>query len=40
MPRYDAEAVEVMLRNASAANYMQDEHTLRNTGVEFVDRAG
>jgi len=39
MPRYDEEGVEVIARNASNANYMQDEHTLRNTGVEFVDRA-
>ena len=35
-PTYDQEAVEVIARNSSQANYMQDDHTLRNVGKAFV----
>jgi len=33
---YDPEGFEAILRNGSQANYMQDDHTLRNTGRYFL----
>ena len=34
---YDPEGFEVILRNGSNANYMRDDHTLKNTGKYFLD---
>ena len=34
---YDAEGFEVIMRNGSNANYMRDNHTLKNTGKYFLD---
>ena len=33
---YDPEGFEVILRNGSQANYMRDDHTLKNTGKYFL----
>ena len=33
---YDEEAREVIARNGSSANYMQDEHTVQKTGKGFI----
>ena len=33
---YDTEGFEVIMRNGSKANYMWDDHTLRNTGKSFL----
>ena len=33
---YDREGFEVIRRNGSNANYMRDDHTLKNTGKEFL----
>ncbi len=33
---YDTEGFEVIMRNGSKANYMRDDHTLRNTGKAFL----
>lgn len=33
---YDTEGFEVIMRNGSNANYMQDDHTLKNTGKNFL----
>jgi len=37
MPRYDEEAFDAIARNSSKANYINDPHTLKNTGKEFID---
>ncbi|MFC1533518.1 trimethylamine methyltransferase family protein [Thermodesulfobacteriota bacterium] len=34
---YDDGGLEVIMQNGSQANYMRDDHTLRNTGKCFVD---
>ena len=34
---YDPEGFEVIMRNGSNANYMRDDHTLKNTGKYFLD---
>jgi trimethylamine--corrinoid protein Co-methyltransferase len=34
---YDPEGFEVIMRNGSKANYMQDDHTLKNTGKYFLN---
>ncbi|MBW2050198.1 MAG: trimethylamine methyltransferase family protein [Deltaproteobacteria bacterium] len=34
---YDPEGFEVIMRNGSKANYMRDDHTLKNTGKCFLD---
>jgi trimethylamine--corrinoid protein Co-methyltransferase len=34
---YDPEGFEVIIRNGSKANYMRDNHTLKNTGKYFLD---
>ncbi len=33
---YDPEGLEAIKRNGSRANYMQDDHTLKNTGKSFI----
>jgi len=33
---YDEEAFDVISRNSSQANYLQDDHTLRNVGRAFI----
>ena len=33
---YDTEGFEAIMRNGSKANYMRDDHTLRNTGKAFL----
>jgi hypothetical protein len=33
---YDTEGFEVIMRNGSTANYMRDDHTLKNTGKAFL----
>ena len=33
---YDGEGFDVIRRNGSNANYMRDDHTLKNTGKEFL----
>ncbi len=33
---YDPEGLEVIIRNGSQANYMRDDHTLKNTGKAFL----
>ncbi len=33
---YDGEGFDVIRRNGSSANYMRDDHTLKNTGKEFL----
>jgi trimethylamine:corrinoid methyltransferase-like protein len=33
---YDTEGFEVIMRNGSKANYMRDNHTLKNTGKSFL----
>jgi len=33
---YDSEGLECIFRNGSQANYMRDDHTLRNTGKAFL----
>ncbi len=33
---YDPEGFEAIKRNGSRANYMQDNHTLKNTGISFI----
>lgn len=33
---YDPEGLEAIMRNSSNANYMRDEHTLKNTGKTFL----
>ncbi len=33
---YDPEGFEVIMRNGSKPNYMQDDHTLKNTGKYFL----
>ena len=34
---YDDEGLEVIMRNGSNANYMRDDHTLKNTGTYFLE---
>ncbi|MBF0224377.1 MAG: trimethylamine methyltransferase family protein [Desulfobacterales bacterium] len=34
---YDPEGLEVILRNGDRANYMRDEHTLKNIGISFLN---
>jgi len=34
---YDTEGFEVIMRNGSKANYMRDDHTLKNTGKCFLN---
>jgi trimethylamine:corrinoid methyltransferase-like protein len=34
---YDTEGFEVIMRNGSKANYMRDDHTLKNTGKSFLN---
>jgi len=34
---YDPEGFEVIMRNGSKANYMRDNHTLKNTGKYFLN---
>ena len=34
---YDPQGLEVIKRNGSRANYMQDDHTLKNTGKVFLN---
>jgi trimethylamine---corrinoid protein Co-methyltransferase len=36
MEPYDTEGFEVIMRNGSTANYMRDDHTLKNTGKAFL----
>ena len=36
MEPYDTEGFEVIMRNGSSANYMRDDHTLKNTGKAFL----
>ncbi|MDZ7695759.1 MAG: trimethylamine methyltransferase family protein [Deltaproteobacteria bacterium] len=36
MDAYDSEGFEVIARNGSQANYMRDDHTLKNTGKCFL----
>ncbi|MBW2144237.1 MAG: trimethylamine--corrinoid methyltransferase, partial [Deltaproteobacteria bacterium] len=33
---YDPEGFEAIMRNGSQANYMRDDHTLKNTGKYFL----
>lgn len=33
---YDEEGLDAILRNGSQTNFMRDEHTLKNTGKEFL----
>jgi len=33
---YDPEGLEAIMRNGSQANYMRDDHTLKNTGKSFL----
>jgi trimethylamine--corrinoid protein Co-methyltransferase len=33
---YDPEGLEAIMRNSSQANYMRDDHTLKNTGKSFL----
>ena len=33
---YDLEGLEAIIRNGSKANYMRDDHTLKNTGKSFL----
>ena len=33
---YDPEGLDVIMRNGSKANYMRDDHTLKNTGKTFL----
>jgi trimethylamine:corrinoid methyltransferase-like protein len=33
---YDPEGLEAIVRNGSTANYMRDDHTLKNTGKAFL----
>ncbi|MBN2125501.1 MAG: trimethylamine methyltransferase family protein [Deltaproteobacteria bacterium] len=37
---YDPEGLDAILRNASQANYMRDDHTLKNTGRAFACPEG
>jgi trimethylamine:corrinoid methyltransferase-like protein len=34
---YDPEGLEAIMRNGSQANYMRDDHTLKNTGKAFLN---
>jgi trimethylamine:corrinoid methyltransferase-like protein len=34
---YDTEGFDAIKRNGSIANYMQDDHTLKNTGRSFIN---
>jgi len=34
---YDPEGLETIIRNGSQANYMRDDHTLKNTGKAFLN---
>jgi trimethylamine:corrinoid methyltransferase-like protein len=34
---YDPEGLEAIKRNGSQANYMRDDHTLKNTGKGFLN---
>jgi len=34
---YDPEGLEAIMRNSSQANYMRDDHTLKNTGKCFLE---
>jgi trimethylamine:corrinoid methyltransferase-like protein len=36
MEPYDPEGLEAIMRNGSQANYMRDDHTLKNTGKAFM----
>jgi trimethylamine:corrinoid methyltransferase-like protein len=36
MDPYDSEGLEAIMRNGSQANYMRDDHTLKNTGKSFL----
>ena len=33
---YDEEGLEAIMRNSSRANYMRDDHTVKNTGQAFL----
>jgi trimethylamine:corrinoid methyltransferase-like protein len=33
---YDSEGLEAIIRNGSSANYMRDDHTVKNTGKAFL----
>jgi trimethylamine:corrinoid methyltransferase-like protein len=33
---YDPEGLEAIIRNSSSANYMRDDHTVKNTGKAFL----
>jgi trimethylamine:corrinoid methyltransferase-like protein len=33
---YDPEGLEAIMRSGSVANYMRDDHTLKNTGKSFL----
>ena len=37
MEPYDSEGLETIKRNGSRANYMRDDHTLKNTGKVFLN---
>ena len=37
MAPYDPEGLEAIIRNGSQANYMRDDHTVRNTGKCFLN---
>lgn len=34
--QYDADGLDAIMRNGSKANYMRDDHTLKNTGKAFL----
>lgn len=36
METYDPEGLDAIIRNGSNANYMRDDHTLKNTGKSFL----
>jgi trimethylamine:corrinoid methyltransferase-like protein len=36
MDAYDPEGMDAIIRNGSQANYMRDDHTVRNTGGTFL----
>jgi trimethylamine:corrinoid methyltransferase-like protein len=37
MEPYDLEGFDVIMRNGSNANYMRDDHTVKNTGKAFLN---
>ena len=34
---YDPEGLDAIMRNGSSANYMRDDHTVKNTGQAFLN---